>query len=80
MAARVPAKHDAAKIAEMKATGALVLPADVVISIPANLVPGLIRALTSQKEQYEKDNGVELKEMNDEQTTHKKRKQRNRRR
>lgn len=76
--ARLPAKHSAAQFAEMQATGILSLPADVTINFPPTLMAGLIRALTTQKEAYEKENKTELKEIGDGSTG--KGKQRSRRR
>jgi hypothetical protein len=59
----LPAKPTPAKVAEMQATGVLAWPAEVVVNFPPTLMAGLIRALNMQKEAYEKENGVELKEM-----------------
>ena len=61
--ARLPGKLSAAKIAEIKELGALVIEPEVQIVIPARLVPGLIRALTAQKELYEKTFGEPLEEV-----------------
>jgi len=66
--ARLPAKHSAGKLAEMQATGVLPLPADVTINFPPTLMAGLIRALVSQKEAYEKETKTELRELGDEPT------------
>jgi hypothetical protein len=66
--AKLPPKPTAGKIAEMQATGTLALPAETAINFPPTLMMGLIRALTIQKEAYEKENKVELKETNDEPT------------
>jgi hypothetical protein len=66
IATKLPAKHGPAKLAEMQATGILALPADVTINFPPTLMAGLIRALTTQKEAYEKETKTELKETGDE--------------
>lgn len=66
IAARLPIKPTMAQIADMQASGILALPGEVTISFPPHLMPGLIRALTIQKEAYEKDTGIELKELKDE--------------
>jgi hypothetical protein len=63
VAARLPAKWTPSKVAEMQATGSLAIPAEMTLVIPTTLVAGLIRALTVQKEAYEKETGVELKEL-----------------
>jgi hypothetical protein len=60
--ATLPSKPPAAKITEMQATGVLRLPADAAINFPPTIMAGLIRALNMQKEAYEKQNKVELKE------------------
>jgi hypothetical protein len=59
--AKLPAKYSAAKIAEMQAGGVLALPAEVTINFPSTLIVGLIRALTIQKELYEKETKTELR-------------------
>jgi len=64
--ATLPPKPTAAKIAEMQATGVLACPAEATINFPPTLMAGLIRALNMQKELYEKENGVELKETGNE--------------
>lgn len=63
--ARIPVKHSAAKINDMQATGLLPLRADATINFPPTLMAGLIRALTVQKEAYEKATGTILKEDTD---------------
>jgi hypothetical protein len=76
IASRLPAKPSSAKIVEMQASGILNIPADVTISFPPHLMPGLIRALTTQKETFEKTTGIQLKEKTDErnvQAKHRKR-------
>lgn len=66
IAARLPIKPTMAQVAEIQATGILALPAEVTISFAPHIIPGLIRALTIQKDAYEKDTGVELKDFADE--------------
>jgi hypothetical protein len=51
------------QIETLRETGAMRVRADVQILIPASLVAGLIRALSSQKEQYEKQHGMALKDL-----------------
>ena len=77
---RLPAKPSAAKIVEMQATGILQVQSDVTISFPPNLMPGLIRALTTQKERFEKLTKTELQEKTDESTVQAKSRKRNVRR
>ena len=74
--ATLPPKPSAAKIAEMQATGILACPAEVTINFPTTLMAGLIRALITQKEAYEKENGVELKETGNELGSSKKQRRR----
>jgi hypothetical protein len=62
-AALMPSRHNKAKIAEMQANRALTLTAEVQLIIPTTLLPGLIRALTMQKERFEKETKTELKEV-----------------
>jgi hypothetical protein len=62
----LPAKPSPSKMAEMQATGVLAWPAELVVNFPPTLIAGLIRALNIQKETYEKENGVELKEIGNE--------------
>jgi hypothetical protein len=61
--ATMPARHNQSKIAELKATRVLTLNADVQLIIPPTLLPGLISALTIQKEKFEKEMNMELKEV-----------------
>lgn len=60
---RLPGKLSVEKIKEAKTLGALVIEPEVQLIIPTTLVPGLIRALTIQKEKYEKLYGVQIKEV-----------------
>jgi hypothetical protein len=46
----------------MKTTGVLGWPAEITINFPPTLIAGLIRALTAQKEAYEKETNIQLKE------------------
>jgi hypothetical protein len=64
--ATLPAKPTMAKVAEMQTTGVLSCPAEATITFPTTLMAALIRALNMQKEAYEKQNGVELKETDSE--------------
>jgi hypothetical protein len=61
--ATMPAKLSAAKIEEIQATGSIPLQAQLTVNFPPTLLVGLIRALTTQKEQYEKAMGTELVEL-----------------
>lgn len=78
ISSRLPAKPSSARVVEMQNTGVLTIPADVTINFPAHLMPGLIRALTSQKETFEKQTGIELKENADERAVQAKPRQRRR--
>jgi hypothetical protein len=60
---RMPSKLTPAKIEEIESIGALVIEPDVQLIIPTTLVPGLIKALITAKENYEKLFGVQLKEV-----------------
>ncbi len=60
---RLPGKLNMEQLEEIKSTGTFTLEPDVMVVIPASLISGLIRALTTQKETYEKAYGVELKEL-----------------
>lgn len=60
---RLPVKLSQSKIEEVKTVGALVIEPEVQLIIPTALVPGLIRALTVQKEMYEKLYGIQIKEV-----------------
>jgi hypothetical protein len=57
--AKLPAKASASSIEEMKVSGQLQLTAEITINFPPTLIAGLIRALTAQKELYEKMTGTE---------------------
>jgi hypothetical protein len=63
--ARLPAKISKEKIEEVKQTGTLTVEPDVQIVIPTTLVPGLIKALTIQKEAYESMFKTQIKEVGD---------------
>jgi hypothetical protein len=63
--ARLPAKPNSAKLAEIQSTGVISWPAELTINFPPAVIPGLIRALTIQKEKYEKENNTELKDTRD---------------
>jgi hypothetical protein len=60
--AKLPAKPNPSSIEEIKASGTLPVTAELTINFPPALMAGLIRALTTQKELYEKMTGTELKE------------------
>lgn len=51
---RIPAKLKEEEFAAAKVSGRLPLEASVQLVIPPNLLPGFIKALTVQKELYEK--------------------------
>jgi hypothetical protein len=52
--ARLPAKPSVEQIEDTKKSGKLVVESNVVIVFPVGMIPGLIKALTKQKEMYEK--------------------------
>lgn len=60
---RLPGKLSHDKMEQAKKLGALVIEPEVQLIIPTTLVPGLIRALTIQKEKYEKMFGLQIKEI-----------------
>jgi hypothetical protein len=60
---RLPGKLSLDQLEEVKDGGALVVEPEVQVVIPATLVIGLIEALTTQKDNYEKTYGVKLKEI-----------------
>jgi hypothetical protein len=60
---RVPAKLTTEKIEEINNIDELVLEPEVQIIIPTTLVPGLIRALTTQRENYERALNVKIDEI-----------------
>jgi hypothetical protein len=60
LAARVPTKLSAQRLQEAKAQGTLTFNAEVQLIMPPTLIPGLIRALTVSKEQYEKQAGAPI--------------------
>jgi hypothetical protein len=61
--ARLPAKPNLSKYEEIKASGVLPITAEITINFPPTLMAGLIRALNTQKEIYEKMTGTELTEL-----------------
>jgi hypothetical protein len=61
--ARIPSKFTYDEIKEANNVGALVVEPEVQVIVPTTLIPGLIRALTTQKENYEKAFGVQIKEV-----------------
>jgi len=61
-ASRIPPKPPRSVIETIK-DGVLTLPADVQLIIPVSIVPGLIKALETTAEQYEKHVGVPVKEV-----------------
>jgi hypothetical protein len=61
-AAKMPARQNQTKMDQIVETKTLTLDADVQIIIPPTLLPGLIRALTSQKKTFEREMNIELKE------------------
>jgi len=60
---RLPGKITSAKLEEIKRLDAMVIEPEVQLIIPTTLVPGLIRALTAQKEVYEELYKVQIKEV-----------------
>jgi len=60
---RLPGKLSAEQFEDIREGGALVVEPEVQIIIPATLVLGLIKALTIQKDTYEKTYGVKLNEI-----------------
>jgi hypothetical protein len=55
--AKLPVKFPPAEMARIAETGEAVLEAVVQILLPTSLIPGLIKALTIQKEMYERQFG-----------------------
>ena len=55
--ARLPTKPTAEQIAAARITGELAVEAELVLLMPASVIPGLIRALTQQKTLYETQYG-----------------------
>jgi hypothetical protein len=62
LCAKIPAKLPHSEFSAAQATGALTLEAQVQIVFPPSFIVGLIRALTTQKEAFEKQHGVTLVE------------------
>jgi hypothetical protein len=60
---RLPGKLSTDQINEIKNDGAFVVEPDVQIVIPTTLIVGLIRALTMQKEHFEKIHDIQLREL-----------------
>jgi hypothetical protein len=54
---RLPTKPGSDFIERVRATGEAHIDATAQLLIPVNAMPGLIRALTTQKEAYEKEHG-----------------------
>lgn len=61
-AARIPTTLTPDKFEAAKKAGSLVFNADVQLIIPPTVIPGLIRALTMQKDNYEKVIGAAIVE------------------
>jgi hypothetical protein len=61
-AGRMPSRLRPDEIAEAQQSGIVKVPADVQILFPTTLVAGLLRVLSVQKDLYEKQFGVELKD------------------
>jgi hypothetical protein len=59
---RLPSKLTEAKRHQVVTTKELHVEPDVIITFPTSMVPGLIRALTLQKENYEKAVGFDIQE------------------
>lgn len=60
---KVPAKLDAANLVTLKDGGKLNFLADIEITFPAHIIDGLITALTTQRDIFER-NMAEIKERN----------------
>lgn len=54
---KIPAKLTPAEWQRASATGELAVEASVLLTCPTTLIPALVRALNTQKEMYEKQNG-----------------------
>jgi len=54
---RIPSKPDRAAVEAALASGTMAIESDFQIIIPTNVIPGLIRALITQKESYERQVG-----------------------
>lgn len=54
---RVPTKFPSSLLAEARTTGEIVVEPQVNILLPPTLIPGLIRALESQRDLYERNFG-----------------------
>lgn len=57
LCSRLPTKPSSAVIQSAVASGELHIPATVQVTFPASLIAGLIRALETQKQAFEKDAG-----------------------
>lgn len=62
LAGRIPAKFSSDQLQCAKESSTVIIPADIEILIPPSLIPGLIRALATQKDLYERKYGVTLVE------------------
>jgi hypothetical protein len=62
MFAQIPAKPSRTVLADASKSGELRIDASVQVTFPTSLISGLIRALTTQKEMYNKRFGVTLVE------------------
>jgi hypothetical protein len=61
-AARVPTKLPQGRMEEVQRSGAMIVSADVQLVFPPTLIPGLIRALNTIKDAYEKATGITIRE------------------
>jgi hypothetical protein len=59
----LPSKLNRNQVEEIQATGTIPVQAQLTVNFPPTLLAGLIRALTTQKELYEKAMGTELIEL-----------------
>lgn len=59
---QVPPKLNSARLKEAQALGVVTIDAAVQIVFPVGMVPGLINALTKQKEFFEKLTGTKIQE------------------
>lgn len=62
-AVRAPTKLSPAVLEMVRAEGTLTLDADIQLVIPPTMIPGLIRALSISKDQYEQSTGITIKDV-----------------
>lgn len=59
---KVPAKFAPGQLEALGPAGGLELPATLQVLVPPLLIPGLIRALTTERQKYEEIHGMKLPE------------------